>query len=309
MKQIWPQSLNKLSAGHLYELNVQLRPEFIKLLELENIPVSTGILDNFSTVYLPFAAWLASCHQDKPVTIGINGAQGSGKSTLSLILSRLLQSGFNKNVATLSIDDLYKTQQQRQDMALNIHPLFATRGVPGTHDIDIGLELVTRLKQAQKGDEIAIPKFNKATDDRYDKSHWDKINAPVDIILFEGWCVGATPQDEELLNTAINKLEETEDIGGQWRHFVNTQLAGPYQDLFASIDILVMLTIPDFKYVYQWRQQQEQKQLAMTDLELERFIMHFERITRACLDEMPERADILLTINKQHQISNVISKD
>jgi len=317
VKKLWPDQLDKLEPEQLHALVKQLLPEFIQFLEQEKISASPDLIANFSGFYLPCAAWLADLHQNQTLVIGLNGAQGSGKSTLTGILATLLEKGFNKNVATLSIDDLYKTQEQRQAMAETIHPLFATRGVPGTHDIDMGLQLLSDLKLSEINNDIYIPRFNKLTDDRHTKEQWQKISSPVDIILFEGWCVSATSEHEDVLAEAINTLEENEDPDSTWRHHVNQQLAGPYQELFSHIDILLMLVIPDIKYIYEWRLVQEQKLKQSDsandwsiapDMELEHFIMNFERITRACLKEMPERADIALELDGHHQISKVRTK-
>jgi len=298
----------------------RLLPEFRQLLEKEKIPQGDEILSCFYDCYLPFAGWLADCHKDKPLVIGVNGAQGSGKSTLTHILATLLEKGHDKRIVSLSIDDLYKTRQQRQEMADSIHPLLATRGVPGTHDVDMGLELFASLKGDQSAQELSVPRFNKAIDDRHDKADWDKVCTPVDIIIFEGWCVGSIAEDDESLDRPINNLEADEDTQGFWRQFINNQLSGPYQQLFSHIDILVMLDIPDMEYVYKWRSLQEEKlrtSVAGEDVDnshhimsaenLDRFIMHYERITRANLREMPSRADIVLKLNADHQISKVVS--
>lgn len=321
MNHLWPENLSTFNAAQLHTLQQQLLPGFQQLLDREKIPHESGIISNFAGLYLPLAAWLAGQHNDQTVIIGINGAQGSGKSTLTNILAELLETGFNKKVTTLSIDDLYKTRRQRQHMAQNIHPLFGTRGVPGTHNIDMGLQLFKDLKQAQLNDDIYIPQFNKVTDDQHKKSDWKKISMPVDIILFEGWCVGALPEHDDTLTLPINALEEKEDPHCIWREYVNQQLAGPYHELFSQIDLLIMLAIPDMKHIFDWRQLQERKlkqTLSGTDSkhdqqlddndQLQRFIMHFERITRACLNEMPQRADIVLKLDNQHQVSRVTSR-
>jgi D-glycerate 3-kinase len=312
--KLWPECLQVLTAVQQNTIFSELLPDFQRLLEKEKITAETKIMSRFNDLYLPFSGWLAKQHTNHPIVVGINGAQGSGKSTLTKILAMLLEKGFDKRVVTLSLDDLYKTHQQRQHMAETIHPLFITRGVPGTHDVDLGVELLIALKNTQNKDKILLPGFNKATDDQYDRKSWNSIDTPFDIILFEGWCVGAIAEDENALSTAINHLEAKEDPDHSWRQYVNEQLAGPYQTLFAHIDFLIMLEIPHMKHVYQWRSLQEQKlktsisetdQHIMSSDQIERFIMHFERITRATLKEMPARADIVLKLNEDHQVAKV----
>ncbi|MDH5734865.1 MAG: hypothetical protein OEY87_01970 [Gammaproteobacteria bacterium] len=270
---------------------------------------------SFEEYFLPLSAWLAHCYNNKPVIVGLNGAQGSGKSTLAKVIALILEKGFNKSVLSLSIDDLYKTREQRLLMSKTVHPLFITRGVPGTHDVLSGIQLFSRLKTGEKG--IAVPAFDKAVDDRVSEKCWHIQQEAVDIVIFEGWCVGSQAQTEDELQIPVNELERTEDPAMIWRSFANNQLKGIYRDLFSLIDILIMLRAPDFGSVIEWRNLQESKLRSLSSglsaennkvmgkTELERFVMHYERITRATLDEMPSRADIVLNLNKQHFIESV----
>lgn len=296
-----------------------LREVFIEVLRNEKLPVENGLLPLFEAVYLPMASWLAAQQVDTPLLIGINGAQGSGKSTLTTILEKLLQKGFNKRVVSLSIDDLYLGRQQRQDLARDVHPLLATRGVPGTHDIPLAKEILGSLKRAETS-EMQIPVFDKANDDRADDSLWKTVQGPVDIIIFEGWCVASLAQQPEQLHAPLNILEQNEDADARWRNYVNQKLEHEYADLFSMIDCLLMLKIPDMKNVFEWRLLQEQKlqhsvkqnagkaQHIMSEDELIRFIMHYERITRNNLAEMPDRADLVLFLNDKHQIDRIETK-
>jgi D-glycerate 3-kinase len=322
VSQLWPENLQ--CPGHEQQkiLHQQLLPAFKQLLAEEKIPADRDMMSLYHDLYLPFSAWLAAQHKDRPVIVGINGAQGSGKSTLTRIVQMLLEKAYAKNIIALSIDDLYKTRQQRQQMADSIHPLFNTRGVPGTHDIDMATELFDKLRTSGAVGDILLPRFNKAIDDRYPQGEWSNVRLPVDIILFEGWCVGSIAEDEASLVVPINSLEAEEDADGIWREYVNKQLSGPYQQLFSSIDILVMLQIPDMKHVYEWRSLQEQKLQSshsarpvknnkhiMSEADIARFIMHYERITRSTLTEMPSRADIVMKLDENHLVSEVVARD
>jgi D-glycerate 3-kinase len=262
-------------------------------------------------------AWLANKHSDIPIVVGINGAQGSGKSTLSKILKSLLTHGFGKSVVHLSIDDLYLSQQRRQKLANEIHPLLEVRGVPGTHDVELGKKILSALVNKKSKFPVVIPVFDKAQDDLLPKSEWLAVDASPDIILFEGWCVGSRAQKQSELKRDVNELEKSKDREGIWRNYVNDQLAGPYQDLFGFIDYQLMLKVPDMESVFEWRALQEKRleehctqenilnANVMSESEIAQFIMHYERITRASLEEMPDRADILLELNKQHQVCNI----
>lgn len=282
---------------------------------------SLGIHDLSATalrqIYLPLAATLAktSREQETALIVGINGAQGSGKTTLCQILQLLLESGFERRVITLSIDDLYLTHQQRVELAQKVHPLFITRGVPGTHDISLGLSLLDELIQSGASGPITLPKFDKAQDDRAPQNQWDVVTTPVDLVLFEGWCVGATAQPETALQSPVNRLEEKEDPDGIWRHYVNDCLQQHYAHMFSRLDLLIMLKIPDMDCVLKWRSLQERKlanstarpenSRIMGESALRRFIMHYERLTRHMLDEMPDRADMVLSLNQSHQIDKL----
>lgn len=312
---LWPSKAKAIDDQHFSELLEMLSPLFNKILEKENI--SKDLLPQLREIYLPLAAWLAQKHSHTPIVIGINGAQGSGKSTLSMILKTLLEHGCGKSVAHLSIDDLYLSRQERENLADETHPLFRVRGVPGTHDVRLGKKLLSSLIQEKPELPIILPVFDKSQDDLLPESDWITINKPVDIVLFEGWCVGSIAQDPDQLSEALNTLELYDDEQGIWRNYVNEQLAGHYQSLFSFIDYLVMLKVPDIESVFEWRRLQEKKLEAsckkngvstskvMSDDEVARFIMHYERITLSNLAEMPGRADILLELDKQHQICEI----
>lgn len=272
-------------------------------------------------VYLPLAVWLA---QRKPtgqtLVVGINGGQGSGKSTLCALLQLILRQGFGLNVAGLSLDDFYLTRAERRQLADGVHPLLLTRGVPGTHDVALALRVLAALKSAQSGDRVTIPVFDKARDDRCPPDQWRNVHGPVDVIIFEGWCVAAKPEDEAALRLPVNALEAEEDRDGRWRRYVNTRLQGEYAALFAQLDVLLMLKVPSLEHVFQWRCLQEEKLAAglrdpaqpathlMDAAAIRRFIMHYERITRHMLAEMPERADLTLLVDEAHQICRVLAK-
>ena len=252
----------------------------------------------------------AQCHGDTPLVVGVNGAQGTGKSTLSKLLSLAIEHGHQLRCAIISIDDIYLTQQERADLAADVHPLLMTRGVPGTHDVSMGIELIEQLKNKKA---TQLPVFDKAIDDRAPADQWVSVDAPVDIIIFEGWCIGAQAQPQQALDKPCNRLEESEDKDASWRTYANEQLAGPYAQLFDQIDRLIMLKAPDFECVYQWRSFQEEKlrqrtaegsgrRSIMNDEQIRRFIMHYERLTRWMFKEMPKRADCLLELGHDHSI-------
>lgn len=233
----------------------------------------------------------------RTVVIGLCGAQGSGKSTIAAATRRLLVLR-GLSAAVLSLDDLYLPREARAALAHEVHPLLITRGPPGTHDPALGAEVLAALGQAG---EVALPRFDKAADTRKDRADWNPAQGPVDVVLFEGWCVGARPQAPEALIEPVNALERDEDPDGRWRTFVNTALDGAYRPLFARLDRLVLLQAPGFEAVAGWRAEQEAKLRArtgggMAPEAIVRFVAHYERLTRWILQEMPARADLVVRL-------------
>ena len=266
--------------------------------------------------FAPLARELTNLHQNKKQTIivGINGAQGSGKSTLSELLVELFEKQYDLNAVTLSLDDFYYTHSERQHLAHNVHPLFSTRGVPGTHDILLAHETLDQLLNHNGVQTVNVPRFNKATDDRYEASQWSAIKQKPNIIILEGWCVGASAQNEQQLIAPVNSLEEHEDKNGIWRHYVNQQLATQYQALFDRLDCTIMLKAPSFQCVYDWRLEQEKKLIeklklsnannthTMDEAQIQRFIQHYQRLTEHLLQTLPDKAQYVFALNTQRKI-------
>ncbi len=193
-----------------------------------------------------------------PLIVGLAGGQGSGKTTISSIISLILKKYFKLKVFKISIDDFYKTKKQREILSKNKHSLLLTRGVPGTHDIKIMLDFFRKIK-TKNFKSLKLPKFNKANDDRYKKKHWYKLKSRPDVVIFEGWCVGAKPQSLRLLKKPINALEKAYDKSLKWRRFVNLQLKTNYKKLYSQLDSLLYLKVKNFNLLKKWRIKQEEK--------------------------------------------------
>lgn len=284
-------------------------------LQIEQFISRHQLPDNFYDLigehYLPLARWLVRRRDSGEILfLGINGAQGTGKSTLASFLKYALEEGAAWLTAVLSIDDFYLAKAAREILAASIHPLLRTRGVPGTHDLEKLACCIERLRVLGDGVEMRLPRFDKSKDDCADPDLWPTVTGPVDQIILEGWCVGGRAQSDESLQQPINSLEEISDASGEWRRYANEQLAGGYQDIFRQLDALVFLQAPDFDAVYRWRLEQEQKLAAqvgqnghgiMNSEKLAGFVQHFERLTAENLAVLPKFADVVLELNKDHE--------
>ena len=261
-------------------------------------------------VYEPLAAWLrGKLARGTPFLLGINGAQGTGKSTLAAYLALSFGESGEQTVAIFSIDDFYLTKAERQTLSQSVHPLLATRSVPGTHDITMLRECLDRLRGLGTDERYRLPRFDKAIDDRAAEASWPEISGPVDLIILEGWCVGSVAEPDADLDAPVNELEADRDADGRWRRYVNERLRTDYAELFAELDALVFLQAPDFDAILRWRIEQEHK-LAdsagenaagiMSDSEVREFIRYFERITRRNLQTVRSNADIVLELDEYH---------
>ena len=274
--------------------------------------------------FRPLAQDISRRQQKKPsqaYVLGIQGTQGSGKSTAAEFLKCLLEEEHQLSCAVLSIDDFYLTLKERIELANSIHPLLKTRGVPGTHDVPLAMAVIGALKNQKAHESTRIPRFNKANDDRQDAELWDEISGKVDVIIFEGWCVGLPPQDPQALITPCNDLEKNEDPNLLWRSYVNNQLAEGYQTLFSLLDDLLVLQAPSFDVVYEWRLLQEQKLInslqaqgnvhegsrTLSNAEVKRFISHYQRLTEHALTCLPSRASWVLYQNSQHEFIKMVT--
>jgi D-glycerate 3-kinase len=283
-------------------------PDWIAhFLQRERLPDSYRL--TIANALLPLGAAIVARARlsDHMVVVGLCGAQGSGKSTAAAALVEILQREDLPAVA-VSIDDFYLPRAERAALARTVHPLLITRGVPGTHDVELAQATIDSLAEDEP---TLLPVFDKATDDRLPRSQWRTCRGPNRVVILEGWCVGALPQTPAQLLQPVNALERDEDRDGRWRGYVNAALASRYPALFNRLSLLALLAAPSFEVVQRWRSEQEQRlreRLAreggdasrvMDDAAIGRFIAHYERVTRHILEEMPQRADHLICLDEQ----------
>ena len=264
---------------------------------------------------IPVCFWIfKKASKKKPLILGLSGGQGIGKTTISSIITLILKKYFKLNIFKISIDDFYKTRKERFLLSKKIHSLLMTRGVPGTHDINIMLNFFKRVKK-NNFKSLKLPKFDKAIDDRCKKSSWYTIKKRPDIIIFEGWCVGAMAQKNSMLKKSINSLEKTNDQNLIWRKFVNNQLKTKYKKLFGHLDNLLYLKAKNFNLLQQWRIKQEKKLWLklkkrknlkiMNKLEVINFMQTYQRITQNMIKDVPKYASIIFKLNSNHQIKTI----
>ena len=268
---------------------------------------------------IPLCAWISKkADKQNPYFLGLAGGQGTGKTTISSLISIILKKYFKKNVFRVSIDDFYKTRKDRSKLSKSIHPMLMTRGVPGTHDLKMMQNFFKSVKQ-KKFKSIKVPKFDKSIDDRSSKKNWYNINKKPDIIIFEGWCVGAKAEENKSLKRSINAMERNRDQKLVWRKFVNQQLNTNYKKLYAQLNSLVYLKAKDFSLLQKWRLKQENKlklknkkksnNKIMNKDEVLEFMQTYQRVTENMFKKAPKYASIIMNLNSNHIIKSAVYRD
>jgi len=292
--------LKKKYLSFLSTQEVQSEPFYDKLGQLKNfyLPICEKIYQDYKK-------------NKKIKIIGLTGGQGAGKSTITQIIKLIFNYNYNLKVVYFSIDDFYKTSRERIKLSKNTHKLFKTRGVPGTHDTKLLKKTFSDLMK-KKFKPVLIPSFDKSRDDRASKKKWKKVHEQPQIIIFEGWCVGARPQKKHDLIKPKNILEKKEDTKFLWRNKVNKELKNEYRKIFNKIDRLIFLKVPNFECVYKWRLLQEKKlQLTsrgkkiMSAIQVRKFVMYYERITMQMLKDLTTKAHVVLYLDKKHRFSKI----
>ena len=291
--------------------------KFIKSQETstEKFGNKEGMIKNF---LIPICFWIAKKKdKKKPYFVGLAGGQGTGKTTTSSIIKIILEKYFKLKVFKISIDDFYKTRKERISLSKKVHPMLLTRGVPGTHDINMMLNFFKKSK-AKKFKNLKLPNFNKAIDDRFPKNKWNTINKRPDVIIFEGWCVGAKAETNKTLKKSINSMEKANDHKLVWRKYVNQQLKTKYKKLYSQLNCMIYLKAKNFSLLQKWRLKQEHKlwlktkkkggHKIMSKGDVINFMQTYQRITQNMFKNMPKYSSIVLNLNSNHQIKTTVYK-
>ena len=236
--------------------------------------------------------------------VGVAGPQGSGKTTLVAAYAAA-----HRDAAHFSLADVYLPASYRRLIAQSVHPLFATRGPPGTHNLLQLNETLDELLEAKAGAQIFLPAFDKVTDNPVPSARRPVFRGQPSVVLVDGWCLGALPQSDAELATPANALEAEQDKDAVWRKEINANLAGAYQLTFGRLDAIIALQAPSFAIIQDWRCEQEAgllgRDLAPADRDrIVRFIQHFERITRHMMAG-GRRADIEVQLDERRNVTEI----
>lgn len=280
-------------------------------------PHGNRALDTMWNLWLPLATRLAAQQQElkRPLVQGILGGQGTGKTTLAAALTQIL-SCMGLRCIGISIDDLYKTYAERRELRER-DPRLDRRGPPGTHDVNLGIQVLDQLRQtAQINSQttIEIPRFDKSAYGGAGDRTTPETTTGADIILFEGWFVGAQPVDPAIFVSAPDPIRTEADR--QFAIDMNTNLQN-YLPLWQRLDSLIVLYPADYRFSKQWRQQAEQEAIAagatgMSDAEVSEFVDYFWRALHPELFITPlmrnaELVDLVVEINSEHQLDRIYS--
>ena len=268
---------------------------------------------------IPLCFWISKkVDKKRPFFVGLAGGQGTGKTTISSLIKIILTKYFKLKVFRISIDDFYKTRKERISLSKRVHPMLFTRGVPGTHDINMMLSFFKKVK-SKKFKKLKLPTFNKAIDDRSDKKKWYDLKVKPDVVIFEGWCVGAKSEKIASLKKTINSMEKAKDQKQIWRKYVNQQLKYKYKKLYSQINCLIYLKAKNFSLLQKWRLKQERKlwikskvksnSKIMSRGDVINFMQTYQRITQNMFRYMPKYASIILKLNTNHQIKTALYRN
>jgi len=298
-----------LSQGEKSEFFGDLSVEVWAMCESLGFKERDVAIATLEKLWLPTALDLATARQklDRTLIQGILGGQGTGKSTLCIIL-KLILNFLGLTVANLSIDDLYLTYDQRQELKQK-DPRLIWRGPPGTHDVNLGIEVIELCLQQDRDREILLPHFDKsAYNGSGDRANPETIAKP-DILLFEGWFVGVQPIDQSFFDNPLQPIVTTEDI--QFAKDNNQRLQA-YLPLWNKLDRLIVLSPEDYRLSRQWRKEAEHKMIAsgktgMSDREIDRFVKYFWQSLHPELFIKPllKTADLVVEIKSDRTLARI----
>ena len=306
---IGPENVGEViqKRSHLFD---SLYSQIIELCQNKGFSSQSAIIVTLWNLWLPLAIQIATYRQklSRPLIQGILGGQGTGKTTLAGILILILQHLGYRTIA-LSLDDLYKTYLERQRLKEE-DPGLIWRGPPGTHDVNLGIAVLDRLRQGQGA--IEIPRFDKsAWGGEGDRTRSEMVEN-IDIVLFEGWFVGVRPIDPRNFDHPLPPIITPSDR--KFARDMNTKLQD-YLPLWERLDRLMVLYPTDYQVSKQWRLQAEQQMVAtgksgMSDEMVDKFVEYFWRSLHPDLFIKPlvgnpNLVDLVIEINSDRSLGMV----
>ena len=262
-------------------------------------------------IITPIAEQLQHMHTKGTTIVGVQGGQGTGKTTIVKILEKhLKEQGFK--VQSFSIDDFYKSWKERKALQQKypVNPFYQiSRGLPGTHRVKFLLET---LQRAKSGKDFAIPLFDKSLyDGKGDVlSKTKKVKGRQDFVIIEGWCVGMPEVNSQKFleickSNGINiskldpKLQE---------HKVVLKFAKEYQPIWKLLDYQIILKADSPEVHKKWRLLQEKRLKAakgkgMNDKQVHAFVEPFLPFTYVCYDLI--KPDVKVLIDEKHNFYRI----
>ncbi|KAG8989635.1 hypothetical protein FRB90_002149 [Tulasnella sp. 427] len=239
--------------------------------------------------------WIERPNNKLPTIVGIQGPQGSGKTTTAKAVKNYLEDLEGWYIVSLSLDDFYLTHDGLRSVAAAHpnNPLLNGRGQPGTHDLELGRDILDRLQQInvngqnpETEDEVPLPVFDKSLHDgegdRLPEGSGEKIKSPVQLVIVEGWCLGFYPLSDAELERRYQAIKEKQDLSYSLQDLkdINGYLKLYVEKLYSFFSCFVQIMPgPDpIALTYKWRLQQEHDMKAknggrgMTDEQVKAFI-------------------------------------
>jgi D-glycerate 3-kinase len=261
------QNQREMKIYEFFKIYDTFKTKFVGLYGMNN----KKLIEDLYFIYIPLSRYIynKSYSSVNPIIIGIQGHQGTGKTTFCQILNFLLKDLYELNSNSLSVDDIYLTHEELKKL-FQLENSYKYRGPPGTHDLTLGKKTLDNVKNCNINYEI--PRYDKSLNqglgDRSKNGIF--INKLLDVLIFEGWFLGVDPVDEKELEAFSNNSEDL-----KFQKIINKELNN-YIPLWNDVDEWIILK--PFKYEFSkiWRTLAEDKNKNKLDQQtIKDFIEYF----------------------------------
>lgn len=176
--------------------------------------------------------------------MGLNGLPGCGKTCLAHWVEQAAIQ-LKLPVAVVSLDDFYWPAAE-MDAAMAGNPWAVPRALPGSHDLTLMDQALTRWRESGH---LQVPRFDKSLrQGRGDRAGWHERAA--DVVLLEGWFLGVEPTEDTSLDPQLTLRER------QYRPHALEALER-YEPIWSRLDALWQLQAPSVEASRLWKRQQE----------------------------------------------------